>query len=340
MNQSVSPSPVGSLANLRQLRWYYLLLLFAVVGVVVANVLKILTPPPLAVPETPLLTQQLNDVQPVFRNLNFTGQAPTFPSSLTVATYQPSSAATTDLLTPLITKYSLTPHPAVPNLWSSSTQSLFWRTSTNVVELSLITPTTIEASGPFPTSEAVNTTAQFITDNLPFLNGVVPLSDKVIHFSGDFELVRTTNLNEATQMVIPFAYQIEGLPVMVGTTSSFPAEVFIDRNRTILKIIFSPVPLSYTLTPAQRVISLDEAVANINNQKGTIIGYNLESGTDISLGQIQQGELTQVIMEYRLDPTSNLIYPFYHFAGKVQTPSGETALEVITPAIVTTNQLR
>jgi hypothetical protein len=59
--------------KLNRLKWYYVLLFFAVVGVVTTAIIRIITPPAVPVPVTTLLEQSVGDTSVIYINLAFVG---------------------------------------------------------------------------------------------------------------------------------------------------------------------------------------------------------------------------------------------------------------------------
>src|SRR5687768_13912277 len=141
-----------------KLKWYYVLLAFAVVGVLATAILRILTPPPIPVPTTTFTSSSVGNTTTQFRNLTYTGTSIKFPSSLPVGLVEPSTDTPSSLIDSLVTRYQLSQHPNLDFIWLGQAKSLTYDKNSNVAILSLVEITPLQnsqPSSPFPTQETI-----------------------------------------------------------------------------------------------------------------------------------------------------------------------------------------
>jgi hypothetical protein len=324
-----------------KLKWYYVLLGFAVVGVVVTAIIRILTPPPISVPTTTFTSKSVGDASIQYRNLSYTGSKPNFPNSLPIGLVQPSTDTPSTLLDSLISSFQLTQHPNLTFIWLGQGKSLTYDSASNVATLSLAentTPPTTSSSTPFPSDEAITKTNTFISSNLPFLKNATLQEERTAYFTGDLDLHPATQ-QDASFATFHYAQTINSYPIFINSAQSYPIEVLVSRDLVITKVVASLQSFTYSLTPNQNLISIDDAIKNLNtNQTGILLSFATQDGIIESFEDITGGTLDSVSLEYRLDPQANMLYPFYHFSGTVTTPTGTSTVHIATPAIKTTDQ--
>ena len=184
--------------------------------------------------------------------------------------------------------------------------------------------------------KAISTAKEFLRLVLPEQN-LYPITENIQFFIGSHQLA-LADPTQATAVEVPFSYLIENFPLYEeGAINPFVL-ILVNSNLQVQKL---EVRASIT-TPEQvfatTLITLDEALANINQKKdGSFIEY-LETDQFLTsaptLESIRQGMTDSVKIEYRIDSKLNLIYPFYRFEGEFINQ--ENILfngEIITPAV-------
>ncbi len=127
---------------------------------------------------------------------------------------------------------------------------------------------------------------------------------------------------------------------MLEKTTSFPAQVFINRNSQVSKVTIQPQLQDFEADEAiLPIISVPEAMRNIEANRASVISSIGEDFASIDLSSLSSGVLTTASIEYRYDDVLGLAYPFYRFSGTALDPTGKTVnLELITPAVATSAQ--
>lgn len=324
----------------KKITWYYVLLFFAITGVLVTAVLRILTPPIAEVPATEFLQRSVGNTAITYRNLKYEGAEFAPPASLPVAQLQPSSDTTDSLLQSIIDEYNLIPHPRAKNLWQRDNLSLSYNPQSQQASLTfgvLPFPEETTFSSPFPQDQAAAKAESLLQDKFSFLSGVTLYAEYISLLEGGYDLHAAEDPLHANTISLPYGWSIESIPVFIGTSQVFPAEVMVNRELQVNRVLFNPTRLSYTLTPNQPTISVQEAIDQLNNtQTGILLSFHTKTGEIKSFTEISGGTLHTVNLEYRLDPNTNLIYPFYRFTGDITTPTGTSIVDIATPAIKTT----
>jgi hypothetical protein len=308
-------------------RWVYALIAFVIFSIVAIVIFRFLTPGREEFPVTPLMTTNITGTQTSFQGIIYTGPNANPPAQLSLAQGTPLNRSLEDVLNKLVSDNSLQQIEGT-QIWKSETASVNVDEYSSLVQF--VKPTA--ESGVVSEKEAIAAAIEFYQAIYPNLT-LTPIESEIEFTSGDAHLSKVDK-KTATYMIIPLASTINTYPVFFKNSSNLPFQAIVDGNNQVVQASFFPQTVSLSPTQTHRTISINEAIENINNDKGTIISAYSEVAEAPTLDQIISGELKSFSIEYRYDDSLNLAYPYYRFKGTLMNKNG-TALEseVITPAI-------
>ncbi|MCA9369942.1 MAG: hypothetical protein H6774_02030 [Pseudomonadales bacterium] len=317
--------------------WLKAIVLFVFFALVASSIFQSLT------------TQRQSVVRVSEGQVNYLGETTTFEDIVFVGTT--SSLETTgsiystsltnqgeQIAQRLIERYALLPSPHLDDLWVNGESSLSYDALSQEFLFIPGLSTSENTQGVFNTAAAIQEAQQFLTNDLQIQN-ITPLQEGIIYFDSGYEFNKTSEL-KATIAQIPFAQTtVENNPVFQNTAYTPPYIVVIDKDNTLLKVVFSPYMFSARAEQEADLISVNTAIENINNNQGILIQTEHNPFEYTPLDSINSGSLDQASVEYRLDTDQSLIYPFYRFTGTLTNNQGQSFEgTIITPAVETTHQ--
>ena len=321
------PNTLGStISKLKSLPLKYKL----VVGVVFLSLtlilLNSLTKSP--VPPTTPISPTPSSVTPTTDRFSvaYTGPALTVPSTL--PTYSLTPTPFTKFAQAFAQALKLNPHPNVSNLWITPDKQggLAADSTSKIISYNPSIPKVSPPPGITP-AFAVSTTKNFL--NSLGLTDTTILESQISYSAGDSEL-QTTTSPQATYAQVPFTYAINSYPLIVTPKTHTPHEVVIRSDGQILKLNFSPPPLSTTPLQSVSLISFAQAITALKNRQGTIVSLQLPAPS-IDSPPLTALNLTESHLEYR--PQNNQVVPFYSFTGTASTKGLKNLpITIILPA--------
>ncbi|MBP7875362.1 hypothetical protein KA012_00005, partial [Candidatus Woesebacteria bacterium] len=288
------------------------ILITAVVGIVAQLLTS--TPPP---PEPTPLQGNPDNTQTAFYGITFTGNAPVVPEKMWVARVlrfdETNSGA---LLDSLIKNFDLQQSPYVSSVWSGDNYSLEYDSPTNEYRLSKNFDLEAEQTDIIkPTS-----VAQLVGIAEGEVKKIVPSVDYV-SFPTKAQLLRgvtelePATLEDATYLAIPFGLSYYNTPVLLGFARTFPMTAYVDAAGVVVRIVAQPFSAEFEASSQHTTLSTQEAIQQIQLGTGSIIdSYSPNTVTPL-LEKIVRGKFTSATLEYRIDPATNLLIPYYHFVG-------------------------
>lgn len=287
---------------------------------------------------TPPLTQQGNPdgSQTEFMGITFSGTAPTVPEKMWLAdvmNYNQSNNQ--ELLDSLITAYELQPSPYVQTVWVGPEYSLEYDPNSSELRLgkkllnptsppSKITPSTL----PQLVAKA-NTAAKTIFPSVPF----VSFPDKTQLLVGGAEFSPATT-DDATHIQVPFGPSFYQIPVVLQYDRALPMMMYLDAKGIVTKIVARPFTAEFKASTQHPTLSIQEALQEIERGNASIIDSYSETTVTPKLDKVVRGEFTNATLEYRIDPDTNSLIPYYHFVGTLVNYDNDIfAANVITPAV-------
>jgi len=316
------------------------LIVIAVVLLVIAAIIQIYTPKTLVVPQTSFVSTNSNNTIPNLRKVSYTGPTPDFPNQFSIFSAS-LVVSETQMIQDLSAKYGLLRVNPTSNIWTNGALSLFKDTSANhfVLTLKDLRNESLPIVNP-TTSEQVATS--YLRETFPQIQ-LRPLMDQATYFVLALEIESNTSSDKATGMNIPFTQvlETEEFPVIFEKADQPLFFVTMDGNNTVRLVTFYSQFQNYVKVDTKAPISVEQALDQIQNGVGSILSASTVEVNRVKMSDLTSAILTAVTVEYRLDPQSSLLYPFYKFSGTATSANNVAAdIQVITPAIQTGSQTR
>lgn len=313
--------------------WLWVLGIFAVGGIIITFILRLVTPRQLVIPKTDFIATNQTSGSTTFANIRFTGHFSQTANVLPVASIQASQTSLDFIRNNLIKKYQLQQVAGLTSVWQGPEYTLAYNPHADDFKF-YYWPENYTQELLNSYAQKIESAQQFVRENFPNL-GLIAQTNSVRYLNGLGEYEETTP-EKATIMQIDFTYMIEGVPIYLEHERAAVVIVTIDSQNVVRSVYFQPYFVSFVPTEQKTtLISLETALENINNHSEAAIVYAYEETTgEFSINKIQSGELKTVGLQYRADLKTGLAYPFYHFAGELINADGQTIqAEIITPAV-------
>lgn len=317
-------------------RWLVIGLVLICGALLLAAIFRALTPQAEPIPATPLINTNIDGTTSSFENLTYTGDNPEIPSSFKVVEVIKSAEAAEQIRNRFISAFALSPNPNSDTIFNG--QDYFLSVS-NPGEWLL-----------FKRNKEINEAIVDLAQALPIANdfisqyiqnpGLSAYQAGVTYFHIDLVHLDEVPPAEANIVAIPYTLIIDGKPVIYGNQDVYPTTAYVDSNYQLERLILNPEQYQLGQTVSNLpTITLEQAMVNLNLSQGAVIQSTQTEFGLTNLSQITGGNLTQVRIEYRIDPILNLAYPFYRFTGTATNDQGtQLNVEIITPAVETTLQ--
>ncbi len=265
---------------------------------------------------------------------------PNLPNTLSVFTGTIQTPDIRTLAQALAHYFHITP-VATASVWLNSTQDQFINVSPSSVSYGVDTnrlPQTVFGKLPPDLKTSLTTATQFVT-SFPFWSNYVPDSSNIQFFSpsaaGEFSPASPTT---AGLIQISFSPTLDNFP-LIYSNSDIPLSILIGQNNQIIKISAQPQPISVSSIPVKTYYPLtrDQLISRLQTNQvqvlsgleNFIVTQNLKNYPPITIHHI--------FLEYRFDPQSRLVSPYFHLIG---TAAGYTSIystiDLLTPAVATT----
>lgn len=299
------------------------------IALLVAAIFRVLTPVPPEVPQTPLATTNILKSRTTFAQVTYTGPTPdSLPGKLILA----QITGADNLLTPLIKNLRLIKEGS--DTWKNDQYNLAYEADLQfyILDNQALAFSTVAVH---PDLAAATTAAtNFLTQQFGVSNyQAIPAHTQFLSSAGHFDPVPES---EATAVKLVFAPHLGGVPIVISNSSVMPIELFIDGNNQVRKVFFFEQIPQYQPLPEVEVFDVPTAITQINQGQAAIIAFSQQKLLQVSLKQITSAQLTKVFLEYRSDPNSRLLVPYYRFVGTAVNDLEDTLdIELITPAVVT-----
>jgi len=335
-NRPLAYTQLNDSPQLRQFGWTRKLLYLAVASVLIALLLKALTPT--QVEEQAILQKNYNNTVSQFNNVTYSGDVVLIPKKLPVVETKTITIETNAFINTFLTNFSLTADPApekgstYPQIYSSLDYKLYILPESNTFQLVSKNP---PPSGVVGEQKAL-ATAQEIVDKLYPDAKLQPLLAHVsLGSSAGGEVVPTTS-DKADIAAIPFTIQAANLPVYSGQSLNPVVVVWINSSNKLQKLQAETTYLSASAQRSYDTITYTQALRNINDDQASIASSIYLDPGQVSYDQITAGSLNSAGVEYHTDPETGEAVPYYRFSGDLTDAQNKTfQAEVITPAIQT-----
>jgi hypothetical protein len=277
-----------------------------------------------------------NQTRTNFFNLTFTGSAPAVPEKMWIAQVtQFSESNDSPLIDSLIKKFQLQPSPHVTNVWKGETYSLEFDQTNNEYRLSKNFLPRITNSKTISQSSV----ARLITSASQAAKDIFP-DTLFIAFPEKIELLRADGLFEeapietATHIRIPFGLSYYDTPVLLDFSRGFPMTIVLDADGEMTALVARPFTAEFEASSQHSTLSTQEAIQEIQRGNASIVDSYSEQTITPKLESVVRGEFISAALEYRIDTSTNLLIPYYHFKGTLVNIDNDIfTADVITPAV-------
>jgi hypothetical protein len=328
--------------------WIKYFLIFVFAAILIAAVIRVITPQteePL-IPPSEVQKKNFDQSVSTYNNVEFVGSTSNIDLTNSVGIY---SAQLVDgeeeldnLISTLVSLFNLVQDPELTDkeFYISDEYSLSRSYLRDELMLSRYTPPEVmleQIANPPPTG--INT-QQAISRATLFVNSIfeeqqyVPQLSSIAYLEGMMEPHPSSEQN-AHYAEISFAQQIDSLPIILEQELVAPIRVMVSNNYLIQKAVFRTKELNLQQISDAQLLTVEEAIDRLNQESvGSIVGFAKDDPTPYSLAQISSGTLEEVVLEYRYDPELDLVYPFYRFSGTLTNSQNQSLqADVIAPAI-------
>lgn len=320
----------------------FLTIAFIVVcaALILSSVFRLLTPQEPTIPLTPFITSNFDGSKTQFSNISFSGDEITLPATLPLVQITNQANAQT-ITNQIINTYGLI-----------QTSEGFWKSDLGY------SMTKNQYTGEYrffipqpPTSNTTRLAEQDLISNaeaklkeiLPTTNTPIAVETEYIrYFANSIESYEEVSPVDAGYASIPFSYSFGGYPYRFDKIPYSNFEVGINMDGGVKYISFFPQFFDSQVVSEKTLIPIEEATTNISEQKASITTFQYVNENDIrelNLNSLQQVNLTEIEVQYRLDLSLNMLYPFFAFSGTaVDQNNNQLRVQIITPAVATTTQ--
>jgi hypothetical protein len=315
-----------------QQHWFISLLVVSGILIISSAIFQALTPKTPVAPLPPLANTGVDGVITTFNNLRFSGSQPSIPDSLSVYTVLPGGITPSQVEQDFMRTYALEQTASEVKIWSNADYSL---SATSQGEYSFTRKNVQNSSVVLSQTRAISAAREFLNKHFAPLS-LIPIESEINYFGGINELQEVTR-NRATIISVPFSYAIESYPVYFHQANYAPFFVTIGASDQVIKAYFQSFFIKFTSPIPYNTISVQEAVSNIQKNKGSLIQAHRggEHGA-IDLSAVSRGTLNSASIVYRVDKQQQYAYPHYSFDGEFYTFEGDRFFgTVVTPAIQT-----
>lgn len=266
-----------------------------------------------------------------FRRVNFDGQPPSTPPTLPNAYLDSLLDLQQNLLASFTKRYNLTPHQSVEGIWLGETHSLTYDPTQQLLTL---TRNELKEATQRLDKEQLLTLAQ--TELSELLPDFYPELDLIAthYWSGKSHLIPASP-SQASLIQFDFAPRIEGVPVYLDKNSQAWVSLVMNADQSLQRMSLIPLrPIIQLSQTSSETLAITEAVNKVKKRDASIISVGLPSQSELDLSYIEEAQLSQASLEYRIMTGSSLILPYYRFTGTMTTPSGnQMSGELIVSAL-------
>lgn len=312
-------------------KWVKYLVAFSLVGFLVTLVLRSLTPQEVILPKTDFISKNIHDKKTTFSKITYSGSPLETPEKLLVLSVVENPLMIETVKDSLIKRFGLTQNKNLKTIWSGENHGLSYNEVADQYTFYKVAP--VKQAVVTDTNRAIQVAEDFIKSNFTNIQTTIIQSD-IKYLEGEIEMEETTQ-NQASAVMVPFTYSMGAVPIFTKQNPTPLFLVTVNSAYEVQEITFHPD--FFQIAPTEnwvKIISLEEAVANINKNEATIIDYYREDSSFFDINIMESGDLTEVKLEYRVDPEQKVAYPFYRFTGKLFPTDGkEITAEIMTPAV-------
>ena len=312
--------------------------IFAATALIIASILRVLTPQEEQVLESDFVIENFDKSETTFKKVAFMGNPIEIPKSFAIYRPVTSENQADRLAEKIIRDFSLIQQENRDNYWLTEDYNLINRTAEHEYVFYNLTETNISSqSASIDLSKAIQNCDNFLK-NYDIDLEMEAQTDEVVYLGEGLEPQETT-IEDAIEAQIPFTQMIGEYPVFYLNEKDFPFHCAVNRNEEIRDFVFKDLLYKFEEVRELNSISIDRAINNISNGKASIISAKSQIAEILDLTYIQRAELTSVSIDYRYDNKLQILYPFYHFQADITNIDGlNIKAEIITPAVNTAQE--
>ncbi len=310
-----------------------LLVVFVVFALLISAILTIITPQQEKVIQTDFVVNNYDQSKSTFKKISFSGEEISLPEKMKIYKINGTLDLSSELAQKMIDEYKLENVGSLENYWAKGAYILNKNTYENRYAFDLDTSQATNQVQMIP-SEAIKSCLNFYSKYSVNLI-LIAQKDHLVFLSGRSEQTET-ELARANYIQVPLSYQLDGYPVFYQNENSYPFFCKINNNYQVERVVFKDFFYNFAPIKDLPTISLDQAVRNIKNGKASIIDAKSQLVEVIDLNWINEADLYDVSVDYRLDESLKIVYPFYKFQAKLTNAAGiNIQAQIITPAVNT-----
>lgn len=339
------------LADLRK-NWLLIFGFFIILVLVFSTLLRLLTPAdqsldnlptaqePLPALEVPRIIQQ----DPELVQIEYIGEQIDVPTTLPIYQNQADSTNLELIIQPIVERLQLKPIANQNNSWRSADEAytLYYSPSLGNFYLNNFTPNIIDQNtrGDFAgiSEQEVAREVQKTLQNMGVDVSSSTYQTNVRFLSGDPEPQPVTREN-AILARTTFSPIINSYPVFYNNQTGSSSWTLTNSQHELVKLFITPTFIAPTPTVQAKLLSIDEAVEQLNQDNYTTINAYKTTGNNSveDIENLANTQLDTVQIEYRLLSDKVTLYPYYRFSGKSSASYDDPIyyVELITPAIAT-----
>ena len=272
-----------------------------------------------------------------FQNISYNGESVNFPNSLPLALAEPDFDSETIIKANLINNLNLSLLEKTDNVYINDDISINLTYTPQENYYSIFKQNEApqeEDQGSWNTDQIINQATSQLKAIVGDIN--ITTNSNLISYYKSFpgtELIPAA-IQDANAVSVSFFYQLNNLPIYYQKTFGATFEIYLNNQYQLYQAYYYPQFIKLTPQEEFPLITINQAVKQINNGSVSLIDSNisiLDPNTKFT-----SGSMSNVTLEYRIDNTSNIVYPFYHFSGTLTEEGGrKISADLITPAIKT-----
>jgi len=323
-------------ALLRRYWWVLVILLLILLSIIFQLISNSRQAPPTQeeVTNQPTIDQQ-RDSLPTHLPINYSGEIPELPASLTV--YQLTSQPLDQAAANMAQRLGLNPVEGYSHYWlhPDKSQSLNYLEDEGLVQYNIISAQDQGESSPNGQINLENAKAK-ITELLDIIGVRMYIihTDQAIFYDDEIEPAITTQENAAS-VVIPFTYHIGDYPLITHTFAADATTARLNNRGLVTNLTFSHLITDSKELRFEPTLSIEEAIENIKSGQSSVINLSEKDVIRVVfVDELSSVNLTGVTIEYRFFEQESTALPYFNFTGTAQTNEGKTVdISVLTPAI-------
>jgi hypothetical protein len=320
-------------------RFFVYLICGAIVVLVVSAVFRLLTPQQIAVQQTATFTRNFDGSTTTFANIQFSGKVPDLPRQASVGITQSSTTTAQQVVDQLTSAYHLKATSQPPTTWVGSDYALNQNKLNNLYYLVRNSAANVPSNQTVQVAQTTQIAQNFLQQNFPKIN-LQPIQSQMKYYDAGLEPTEI-DPSKAKIVSIPFAYVIDGLPVLYQNQGEFPFQILVTADNQIQKVVFYSHFVQISTVGQKNLLSVNQALEHIRRNNAVVVSAVKNSSAPVDFTTITSANFSSVNLEYRIDEQTQVVYPFFHFSGTAVNKNGENfALEVITPAVETATAIQ